>query len=214
MSAFRGAARKRTLTGVPSGVQRRHLCSWESLRRGATGRERPQQPLPVRSCTAGVGNRLAFALDLRGPVMVVGTYCSSSPVAIDAACGGADSRRVRHGAGEPGKRPRGEVAVARADRAEPVAVPDNGCLAAVCSCGVGGGKVMSLDVVQGIKRYVFRFEAHGDLHGGVSRRSVPVKRVGQPIGRSDRPWPADSGSLIPCTTWRDAVGPQCVVHGA
>jgi len=45
----------------------------------------PNSLWPVRSCTAVVASRLAFALDLRGLVMVVGTHCSSSPVAIDAA---------------------------------------------------------------------------------------------------------------------------------
>jgi len=122
---------------------------------------------------------------------------------------GADSRRVLHGAGEPGERPRREVAVARADRAEPMAGagqrPPGRC---VFVRRERGAKVMSHDVVQGIKRCAFRFETPDDLRKGVSPRSVPVKRVGQPIGRSDRPWPADSGALIPCTTWRDAIGPH------
>ncbi|MFH8786957.1 type I polyketide synthase [Streptomyces roseoverticillatus] len=37
--------------------------------------------------TAGTAGRVAFAMDLRGPVMVVSTHCSSSLVALDTACG-------------------------------------------------------------------------------------------------------------------------------
>ncbi|GAA0917616.1 hypothetical protein GCM10009560_13820 [Nonomuraea longicatena] len=36
--------------------------------------------------TAGAAGRTAFALDLRGPVMVVSTHCSSGLVAVDTAC--------------------------------------------------------------------------------------------------------------------------------
>ncbi|MFD8229445.1 SDR family NAD(P)-dependent oxidoreductase [Streptomyces massasporeus] len=36
---------------------------------------------------AGPAGRVAFALDLRGPVMVVGTHCSAGLVALDTACG-------------------------------------------------------------------------------------------------------------------------------
>lgn len=35
---------------------------------------------------AGAAGRVAFGLDLRGPVMVVGTHCSSGLVAVDVAC--------------------------------------------------------------------------------------------------------------------------------
>ncbi|RMI43914.1 polyketide synthase [Actinomadura harenae] len=37
--------------------------------------------------TAGAAGRVAFAMDLRGPVMVVSTHCSSGLVAMDVACG-------------------------------------------------------------------------------------------------------------------------------
>ncbi|MFE3203182.1 type I polyketide synthase [Embleya sp. NPDC059237] len=37
--------------------------------------------------TAGAAGRVAFAMDLRGPVMVVSTHCSSGLVALDTACG-------------------------------------------------------------------------------------------------------------------------------
>ncbi|MEU0355258.1 type I polyketide synthase [Streptomyces cyaneofuscatus] len=37
--------------------------------------------------TAGAAGRVAFAMDLRGPVMVVSTHCSSGLVALDGACG-------------------------------------------------------------------------------------------------------------------------------
>ncbi|MEW2581519.1 beta-ketoacyl synthase N-terminal-like domain-containing protein [Streptomyces syringium] len=37
--------------------------------------------------TASTAGRVAFAMDLRGPVMVVSTHCSSSLVALDTACG-------------------------------------------------------------------------------------------------------------------------------
>ncbi|MEY9842154.1 type I polyketide synthase [Streptacidiphilus sp. EB103A] len=37
--------------------------------------------------TASTAGRVAFAMDLRGPVMVVSTHCSSGLVALDAACG-------------------------------------------------------------------------------------------------------------------------------
>ncbi|MEV6558151.1 type I polyketide synthase [Nocardia sp. NPDC051756] len=36
--------------------------------------------------TAGAGGRVAFAMDLRGPVMTISTHCSSGMVAVDAAC--------------------------------------------------------------------------------------------------------------------------------
>ncbi|MBD0746746.1 hypothetical protein BG418_34530 [Streptomyces sp. CBMA152] len=36
---------------------------------------------------AGPAGRVAFSMDLRGPVMVVGTHCSSAMVALDSACG-------------------------------------------------------------------------------------------------------------------------------
>jgi len=103
-----------------------------------------------------VASRLAFALDLRGPVMVVGTHCSSSPVAIDAACG---------------------------------ALTPGGCDMAPAKPESDRDEKSRLSV-------------------GCADRAVPVKRVGQPIGCNDRPWPADSGALIPCTTWRDAIGPH------
>ncbi|ASF06283.2 hypothetical protein NBRGN_054_01060 [Nocardia brasiliensis NBRC 14402] len=35
---------------------------------------------------AGAAGRVAFGLDLRGPVMVIGTHCSSGLVAVDVAC--------------------------------------------------------------------------------------------------------------------------------
>ncbi|MEU3462922.1 type I polyketide synthase [Streptomyces sp. NPDC006733] len=37
--------------------------------------------------TAGAAGRVAFSMDLRGPVMVVSTHCSSGLVALDTACG-------------------------------------------------------------------------------------------------------------------------------
>ncbi|MFE9606125.1 beta-ketoacyl synthase N-terminal-like domain-containing protein [Streptomyces hokutonensis] len=85
-------------------------------------------------------SRLAFALDLCGPVMVVGAHCSSSPVAIDAACGVLTPGECYMEPVNP-----------ESDRDEkswlPVPtepslwpVPDNGRLAAVCSYGVSGGQ--------------------------------------------------------------------------
>ncbi|MFI1105659.1 type I polyketide synthase [Streptomyces melanogenes] len=37
--------------------------------------------------TASTAGRVAFAMDLRGPVMVLSTHCSSGMVALDTACG-------------------------------------------------------------------------------------------------------------------------------
>ncbi|MFC1403071.1 MULTISPECIES: type I polyketide synthase [Streptacidiphilus] len=47
----------------------------------------PNSPYLFGNYTAGTAGRVAFALDLRGPVMVVSTHCSSSMVALDTACG-------------------------------------------------------------------------------------------------------------------------------
>ncbi|MGX1853047.1 type I polyketide synthase [Streptomyces sp. NPDC055299] len=47
----------------------------------------PNSPYLFGNYTASTAGRVAFAMDLRGPVMVVSTHCSSSLVAIDTACG-------------------------------------------------------------------------------------------------------------------------------
>ena len=47
----------------------------------------PNSPFLFGNFTAGAAGRLAFALDLRGPAMVVSTHCSSGLVALDTACG-------------------------------------------------------------------------------------------------------------------------------
>ncbi|MFJ5120214.1 type I polyketide synthase [Kitasatospora sp. NPDC088548] len=47
----------------------------------------PNSPYLFGNFTAGAAGRVAFAMDLRGPVMVVSTHCSSGLVAVDTACG-------------------------------------------------------------------------------------------------------------------------------
>ncbi|MFD3925649.1 type I polyketide synthase [Streptomyces sp. NPDC058614] len=47
----------------------------------------PNPPYLFGNYTASTAGRVAFAMDLRGPVMVVSTHCSSGLVALDAACG-------------------------------------------------------------------------------------------------------------------------------
>ncbi|WP_369382957.1 type I polyketide synthase [Streptomyces sp. cg36] len=47
----------------------------------------PNSPYLFGNYTAGTAGRVAFAMDLRGPVMVVSTHCSAGLVALDTACG-------------------------------------------------------------------------------------------------------------------------------
>jgi acyl transferase domain-containing protein/acyl carrier protein len=47
----------------------------------------PNSPYLFGNFTAGAAGRIAFSMDLRGPVMVVSTHCSSGLVALDTACG-------------------------------------------------------------------------------------------------------------------------------
>ncbi|GHE42581.1 phthiocerol/phenolphthiocerol synthesis polyketide synthase type I PpsD [Streptosporangium violaceochromogenes] len=47
----------------------------------------PNSPYLFGNYAAGAAGRVAFAMDLRGPVMVVSTHCSSGLVALDVACG-------------------------------------------------------------------------------------------------------------------------------
>ncbi|WP_286158669.1 type I polyketide synthase [Streptomyces sp. TLI_053] len=48
--------------------------------------EAPNSPYLFGNFTAGAAGRIAFAMDLRGPVMVISTHCSSGLVAVDSAC--------------------------------------------------------------------------------------------------------------------------------
>lgn len=47
----------------------------------------PNPPYLFGNFAASTAGRVAFAMDLRGPVMVVSTHCSSGLVAVDTACG-------------------------------------------------------------------------------------------------------------------------------
>nr|APD71896.1 type I polyketide synthase 4 [Streptomyces sp.] len=47
----------------------------------------PNSPYLFGNFTASAAGRVAFSMDLRGPVMVVSTHCSSGLVALDTACG-------------------------------------------------------------------------------------------------------------------------------
>ncbi|MFF3110876.1 SDR family NAD(P)-dependent oxidoreductase [Kitasatospora sp. NPDC057904] len=47
----------------------------------------PDSPFLFGNFPAGTAGRVAFSMDLRGPVMVISTHCSSGLVALDAACG-------------------------------------------------------------------------------------------------------------------------------
>ncbi|MEW2581033.1 type I polyketide synthase [Streptomyces syringium] len=47
----------------------------------------PNSPYLFGNFTAGAAGRVAFSMDLRGPVMVISTHCSSGLVALDVACG-------------------------------------------------------------------------------------------------------------------------------
>lgn len=46
----------------------------------------PDSPYLFGNYTAGAAGRVGFAMDLRGPVMVVSSHCSSGLVAVDTAC--------------------------------------------------------------------------------------------------------------------------------
>jgi uncharacterized protein DUF4291 len=60
-------------------------------------------------------------------------------------------------------------------------------------------------VVQGIKRYAFRYKAPDNLRRGSSPRGALLRRVEHPVRRIHRPRPADSGALIGHTIRRDAI---------
>ncbi|TDD20134.1 acyltransferase domain-containing protein, partial [Actinomadura sp. KC06] len=47
----------------------------------------PNSPYLFGNYHAGPAGRVAFSMDLRGPVMVIGTHCSAGMVALDTACG-------------------------------------------------------------------------------------------------------------------------------
>ncbi|TYB45610.1 type I polyketide synthase [Actinomadura chibensis] len=47
----------------------------------------PNSPYLFGNYHAGPAGRVAFSMDLRGPVMVIGTHCSAGMVAVDTACG-------------------------------------------------------------------------------------------------------------------------------
>ena len=65
--------------------------------------------------------------------------------------------------------------------------------------------VVSHVVVEGIRRYAFRYEAPDDLRKGSSPRGALLRRVEHSVQRSHRPRPADSGALIGATTRREAI---------
>ncbi|MFD9592377.1 type I polyketide synthase [Kitasatospora sp. NPDC059973] len=52
----------------------------------------PNSPFLFGNFPAGTAGRVAFSMDLRGPVMVVSTHCSSGMVALDTACGALSLR--------------------------------------------------------------------------------------------------------------------------
>ncbi|WP_037900967.1 type I polyketide synthase [Streptomyces sp. NRRL S-350] len=52
----------------------------------------PNSPFLFGNFPAATAGRVAFSMDLRGPVMVISTHCSSGMVALDTACGALSLR--------------------------------------------------------------------------------------------------------------------------
>ncbi|MEV7547982.1 beta-ketoacyl synthase N-terminal-like domain-containing protein, partial [Streptomyces sp. NPDC089915] len=80
--------------GVPMGVMRGSCTGVyvgtygldNVFREARPAEDAPNSPYLFGNFTAGAAGRTAFALDARGPAMVISTHCSSGLVALDVAC--------------------------------------------------------------------------------------------------------------------------------
>ncbi|MEV0501581.1 SDR family NAD(P)-dependent oxidoreductase [Streptomyces spectabilis] len=75
------------LRGSRTGVYMGTYAPDNLFREARPVEDAPNSPYLFGNFTASAGGRVAFAMDLRGPVMVVSTHCSSGLVALDTACG-------------------------------------------------------------------------------------------------------------------------------
>ncbi|MFI1583871.1 SDR family NAD(P)-dependent oxidoreductase [Embleya sp. NPDC020630] len=75
------------LRGSRTGVYMGTYAPDNLFREAQPVEDAPNSPYLFGNFTASAAGRVAFAMDLRGPVMVVSTHCSSGLVALDTACG-------------------------------------------------------------------------------------------------------------------------------
>lgn len=75
------------LRGSRTGVYMGTYAPDNLFREARPVEDAPNSPYLFGNFTASAAGRVAFAMDLRGPVMVVSTHCSSGLVALDTACG-------------------------------------------------------------------------------------------------------------------------------
>ncbi|MFF7250228.1 SDR family NAD(P)-dependent oxidoreductase [Embleya sp. NPDC008237] len=76
-----------TMRGSRTGVYMGTYAPDNLFREARPVEDAPNSPYLFGNFTAGAAGRVAFSMDLRGPVMVVSTHCSSGLVALDSACG-------------------------------------------------------------------------------------------------------------------------------
>ncbi|MFD9419417.1 SDR family NAD(P)-dependent oxidoreductase [Streptomyces goshikiensis] len=75
------------LRGSRTGVYMGTYAPDNLFREARPVEDAPNSPYLFGNFTASAAGRAAFAMDLRGPAMVVSTHCSSGLVALDTACG-------------------------------------------------------------------------------------------------------------------------------
>ncbi|QWF83514.1 beta-ketoacyl [acyl carrier protein] synthase domain-containing protein [Amycolatopsis sp. CA-230715] len=75
------------LRGSRTGVYAGTYAPDNLFREARPVQDAPNSPYLFGNFTAGAAGRVAFSMDLRGPVMVISTHCSSGLVALDTACG-------------------------------------------------------------------------------------------------------------------------------
>ncbi|MCI3928092.1 SDR family NAD(P)-dependent oxidoreductase [Streptomyces sp. AN091965] len=75
------------LRGTSTGVYMGTYAPDNLFREARPVTDAPNSPYLFGNFTASAAGRVAFAMDLRGPVIVVSTHCSSGLVALDTACG-------------------------------------------------------------------------------------------------------------------------------
>ncbi|MFE3202323.1 polyketide synthase [Embleya sp. NPDC059237] len=76
-----------TMRGSRTGVYMGTYAPDNLFREARPVQDAPNSPYLFGNFTADAAGRVAFSMDLRGPVMVVSTHCSSGLVALDSACG-------------------------------------------------------------------------------------------------------------------------------
>ncbi|RSN09201.1 hypothetical protein DMB42_17960 [Nonomuraea sp. WAC 01424] len=75
-----------SIRGTRTGVYVGTYAPDNLLREARPVEDSPDSLYLFGNFTAGAAGRVAFAMDLRGPAMVVSTHCSSGLVAVDTAC--------------------------------------------------------------------------------------------------------------------------------